>query len=247
MTKLPLNFDGAKFAAKYNLNPLQDFSSDGKENLICPSLPSLTDADLLDCIADPPPNHVQFDKPIKAPAGYFEDIFVASPKINPDRLIFRCSGNRYDHRAITHVDLLERVGRLLAESLEPELRKRETQVIETKAKTEDRSLLDELRAERQRLETAYLRGLFGVERFETLARDLDDRIKNAAGEASGADVRAEQQESLLREIMRTLGSQAKHLPAWLARNDPGETNRILHLLFEKIILHPDGRVELVYK
>lgn len=173
--------------------------------------------------------------------------FKNGPRSVPDRLIFRCSGNRYDHRAITHVDLLERVGALLATSLEPELRARETQVIETKAKTKDRSLLDGLRAERQRLENLHIKGLISIERFETLARDLDARIKNAEGETSGADVQAEQQESLLREIMRTLGSQAKHLPAWLARNDPGETNRILHLLFEKIILHQDGRVELVYK
>lgn len=50
----PLNFDGEKFAKKYNLDPFRDFYDDGKGDIICPSLPNLTNTDLLDCIIDPP-------------------------------------------------------------------------------------------------------------------------------------------------------------------------------------------------
>lgn len=50
----PHNFDGEKFAKKYNLDPFGDFYDDGKGNIICPSLPNLTDTDLLDCLLDPP-------------------------------------------------------------------------------------------------------------------------------------------------------------------------------------------------
>jgi len=51
MPNIPMNFDGAKFAAKYSLDSLRDFRvEDGA--LICPSLPDLTDADLLDCVVD---------------------------------------------------------------------------------------------------------------------------------------------------------------------------------------------------
>lgn len=173
--------------------------------------------------------------------------FKNGPRSVPDRLIFRCSEAPYDHRPITHVDLLERVGRLLASSLESRLHDRETSVADLKTRKQDKTILETFRAERERLEIAYLRGLFGVERFETLAADLDRRIKKAEGETSGSEVQAAQQESLLKQIMSTLGKQSHHLPVWLARNDPGETNRILHLLLEKIILHQDGGVELVYK
>lgn len=50
MTTIPPNFDGAKFAAKYNLSVF-DFHIEG-DQLVCPSLPNLTGADLLDCIVD---------------------------------------------------------------------------------------------------------------------------------------------------------------------------------------------------
>lgn len=48
---MPLNFDGDKFAKKFNLS-ISDFRCDG-EYLICPSLDNLTSEDLLDCIAGP--------------------------------------------------------------------------------------------------------------------------------------------------------------------------------------------------
>lgn len=47
----PADFDGVKFATKYGLDPMKDFYDDGNGNLICISLPNLTDADLLDCVS----------------------------------------------------------------------------------------------------------------------------------------------------------------------------------------------------
>lgn len=82
---IPDNFNGAKFAQKYNLDPMKDFWSDGV-NLICPSLPNLTDNDLLDCIGDTFPTEEKFPTPISAPvvkAGqYMEsaEYFLLSPK-----------------------------------------------------------------------------------------------------------------------------------------------------------------------
>lgn len=52
MIKIPIDFDGEKFAEKYALDPINDFWSDG-EFLHCPSLPDLTDDDLLDCLVTP--------------------------------------------------------------------------------------------------------------------------------------------------------------------------------------------------
>jgi len=77
--RIPPDFDGAKFAKKYSLDPLTDFYDDGHGNLACPSLPNLTETDLLDCIVDPPSPFIEFDKPVAAP-----DFFVSTPKINDD-------------------------------------------------------------------------------------------------------------------------------------------------------------------
>lgn len=82
--KKPPDFDGAKFAVKYNLDPFIDFYDNGKGEIICPSLPDLVDTDLLDCLADPLPDKEIFFRPIQAPALYADDIFVSSRKIKDD-------------------------------------------------------------------------------------------------------------------------------------------------------------------
>lgn len=47
---IPADFDGAKFTDKFDLD-IHDFHIDG-DQLSCPSLPNLTEADLLDCVVD---------------------------------------------------------------------------------------------------------------------------------------------------------------------------------------------------
>lgn len=53
MTNIPQNFDGGKFARKYNLD-VTDFRVLATGEILCPSLPNLTASDLLDCVADYP-------------------------------------------------------------------------------------------------------------------------------------------------------------------------------------------------
>lgn len=79
------------------------------------------------------------------------------------------------------------------------------------------------------------------------AADLNARIKDLEENQSNEEVQAAKREILLAEIMRTLGTHAHKIPAWLTRTDPSEVNRILHLLLEGIILHPNGTIELVYR
>ena len=50
MPTIPYDFDGSAFETKYNLTRF-DFMVDG-DQLVCPSLPNLTDADLLDCVVN---------------------------------------------------------------------------------------------------------------------------------------------------------------------------------------------------
>lgn len=54
MIAKPDNFDGAKFAQKYNLDPVHGFWVDAHGYLWCPSLPDLQASDLADCVFDPP-------------------------------------------------------------------------------------------------------------------------------------------------------------------------------------------------
>lgn len=82
MVKKPKNFDGKKFCEKYNLTVIDFYAED--DNLICPSLPDLVDADLLDCLPDPPPDKEIFSLPIQAPAIYADDIFVSSRDVKDD-------------------------------------------------------------------------------------------------------------------------------------------------------------------
>lgn len=78
----PNNFDGRKFAEKYNLG-IDDFWDDGAGQIICPSMPSLTDDDLLDCVTVwVSPSYQEFDKPIKAP-----DFLIASPEPEEDAVM----------------------------------------------------------------------------------------------------------------------------------------------------------------
>lgn len=53
---LPLYFDGAKFADKYQLDSMRDFCVDVLGVFVCPSLPDLTLEDLADCVSEPLPS-----------------------------------------------------------------------------------------------------------------------------------------------------------------------------------------------
>lgn len=168
------------------------------------------------------------------------------PRSVPDRLIWRCSEYKSQHISMTHVELLDRVGSLLMNSLQNHMLARQTETTPEK-KIKHSAYLQDLIEQRTRLEDAYLRGLFSVEKFELRAAVLDEKIKTATDENTTAQVNALQRESLTKMLMASLGAQAKHIPAWLKAKDPSEINRILHLLLEKIILHPNGTVELVYR
>jgi len=176
--------------------------------------------------------------------------FKNGPRAVPDRLIFRCAVERSSHPKMTHVELLERVGKLLATSLQPHLAARQTDTVGAGSprpnSRPNRSLLDELKLQLIRLEDIYLRGSIGLESYERRASELNAQIKSAEETQSTAEAQAAQRETMVNEIMRALGSHADKIPAWLERNDPSETNHILHLLLEGIVVHRD-HVELNYR
>jgi hypothetical protein len=48
MAKVPQHFSGKKFMAKFGITDPHSFRID--DDLVCPTFPNLTDADLLDCV-----------------------------------------------------------------------------------------------------------------------------------------------------------------------------------------------------
>ena len=59
---IPPDFNGAKFAKKFDLNPDKDYVVQLGGILDCPSLPDLTEADLADCVgpSEMPPTLDEF-------------------------------------------------------------------------------------------------------------------------------------------------------------------------------------------
>lgn len=93
--------------------------------------------------------------------------------------------------------------------------------------------------------TPFQRGLLSLESFSTRTAALDEKIHAEENRAAHEEVEAERRRLTRQMLTASLGKHAAHLPDWLARADPAEVNRILHLLLEKIVVYED-RIELVY-
>jgi len=86
MPKIPHNFDGGKFAAHYGISTYDFTVMSESGELVCESLPKLTDEDLsLFVVVDKPQKSEEiFDLPIRAPSITVGDLFVESRNIKDD-------------------------------------------------------------------------------------------------------------------------------------------------------------------
>ena len=172
------------------------------------------------------------------------------PRSVPERLIWRCSANPQAHVGIPHVHLLAKVGATLVTALQPYFTAMQTDQPPAARPVTDQSALDDLLAQKGRLLDLYQHGIIDVATLETRILQLDQKIDATRTACDDAQERQTVRAAWLKQTYATLGQQAVHLPRWLAHNDPQETNVILHLLFEKIVITPQGddwKVELVYK
>jgi hypothetical protein len=172
--------------------------------------------------------------------------FKNGPRAVPDRLIWRCSFDRPGHVSITHIDLLERVGRQLVISLKPYFERSQKEIAVTQNKKKNISLLDDLKLQLARLEDIYIRGSISIENYERRFAELNDQIKAAENKSVTAEIQAAQHEVMVSEITRILGKHAKKTAIWLVEGDPSETNRLLHIMLEGIVVNRDG-IELKYR
>lgn len=168
------------------------------------------------------------------------------PRDVPERFIWRCSEDHTGHPSITHVDLLQRVGKQLQNSLAELFQARQSAPPTDPAKIKDSAILEELRAERSRIELMFQKGMISFANFEKRAAEVDEKIHTYEDDRTRAQDRAIQKAHIRSYLMHNLGAQAAHLPAWLEHNDPPETNRLLHLLLENITVNAET-IELNFR
>lgn len=172
------------------------------------------------------------------------------PRTLKDRLIYRCSENRVEHAAIPHEYLVEKVGAQLLRSLRPYVEDREIPGGEAPPVYEPPPPnLDELRTELRRLEIAYRKGRYDPNHYEEDWQQLNQQIHEIEYKDELTETERQARQTQLTTLVHKLGPYLEHLPYWLATNDPADTNRVLHLLLEKIVVTPlghDHAVELVF-
>lgn len=172
------------------------------------------------------------------------------PRGAPSRLIWRCSVDRTQHAAIPHHDLLDKVAVQLLNSLRPYL---ENRIIPPRQKLPAEIIppsIENLRAQLARLEDAYRKGRYTPEHYDKDWLALNTQIREIEDRESIEDAQRLVRKNQLESLTRTLGPDLHQLPTWLSHNDPAETNRVLHLLLEKIVvtpIHNDHVVELYYR
>jgi len=167
------------------------------------------------------------------------------PRLGKVRLsVWRCSVGKSQHAMITHIDLLEKVGRALASGLPQYLKQRERADPQPQAQP-NKALLEDLKSQRDRIEDLFQLGKISMDSYDRRVSVLDEKIKTAVEESTAAEGRAVKRDQVMRVLMSALGEQAQHLPHWLNHAYPSEVNVVLHALFEKIVLRGD-KIELVF-
>lgn len=161
------------------------------------------------------------------------------PRLASGRLIWRCSQAKSHHPSITHEDLLEKVGRALETALPKYFKEREREYPQTNPTQNDNAYIEELKAQRTRLEDAYQLGKMSLESYDRRTTEIDDKIKTAMEKSTAAEIRNAKRDQVMKLLMSTLADQAHHLPHWLKNGNPSEVNLVLHAMFEKIVLRKD--------
>ena len=171
----------------------------------------------------------------------FYDGHYQGGEVRPEWRVWRCS-TRQPHVTVKHDDLVSVVARELnlairnlsiADSAKPTLVGKSLPV-------------DELLAQRQRLEDAYQAGLISLDSLSRRAAELDEQLAKAEQDAA----KIENAERARAERIATLGGLAgtiDNIPDYLAHGDPQKINRLLHLLLERIVVRTPEQVELVFK
>ncbi len=168
------------------------------------------------------------------------------PRMGKVRLeVWCCSVGKRSHATITHLDLLEKVGRALETGMRTHLKARQVAEPPPQTPQPDAGVIADLQAQRGRVEDLFQLGKISIESYDRRVSEIDEKIKTATEKSAAAEIRAVRRDQVMKLLMSNLADQSQHLPHWLNHAPPGEVNVVLHALFEKIVLK-GKEIELVF-
>lgn len=164
------------------------------------------------------------------------------PRIEPDRLIWRCSkGCRV---AIPHTAAVRRVAADLRLAIEND--NIPLPDADNALAARAQSMLDELDRQRIRLEDAYQAGSLSMASFSERAAALDKQAEQAQAQLAEATRAGFLRAETLRALGGIQGALAR-LPDFLASGESVYVNHLLHALLARIIIAPGGQITLEFR
>jgi DNA invertase Pin-like site-specific DNA recombinase len=167
------------------------------------------------------------------------------PRFEPGRLIWRCSQAKSQHPSMTHSELIRQVAQVLVTTLPQYMQRREQEPPTPAAVQTEIDLLNDLRAQRARIEDLYQLGKISMDSYDRRVQDIDEKIKTAVEKSTAVEKRAIRRDQVIKQLTSTLSAQAQHILHWLTHGNPSEVNMVLHAMLEKIVVRGE-EIELVF-
>lgn len=165
------------------------------------------------------------------------------PREFVDRRVWRCHENTTQHIVVAHTRLIELVANGLQASLKPYIERRLHNPIAADSIQQIQNEIAEQKRQRTRLDDAYLRGSFTVERFGELAAEIDARLHILQDRLARATVSVNARTAWLSQLSANIETTLEHLPTWMRETDPDTVNAYLRELVANIAVHTvDGDV-----
>lgn len=100
-----------------------------------------------------------------------------------------------------------------------------------------------LEGERKQIQSGFRAGIYteseAAEEIRKIEKKLDDLEHQENERELAAMVRV--------EFAQQLNDNIESIPLWIREDDPQVVNRILHMLCQQIVIHPDRRVEIIWR
>lgn len=155
--------------------------------------------------------------------------------------VWRCS-SRESHIVVAHSKMVTQV----ADRLVDAIRKLANAPPAEIPPDVDYVEIEDLHAQRKRLEDAYQAGALGLPSFVERTAVIDEQLNKAQRKAS-LHASARQDQITRLSTLHELAGEIDNIPAYLAEADPTQVNHMLHMLLEKVIVRGVDDIELVFK
>ncbi len=175
--------------------------------------------------------------------------FQNGPRSEPERRIWRCSIHKTRHVGLPYTEANRLVAQALHQLVYANAEELADLLQRDRAQRPDPTerlarLLDELKAQRRRLEDAYQYGALSLESFLQRTRTIDQQAERYRRQLEEAQQRQRNLETRIQLIQRFRTVEPDKLADLLTHGDQLLLNRILHTIFEAIIVEPDHTLRL---